>query len=208
MQRVFSGLCIIFIMIFQASPLWSQPEWLKELVSSPPRVDLNEQAKVLVLRDVAEIEIDPQSKTIIHLQYAYQILNSDGESYGTINLPVSPHIKVKEIKGWMVDEKGEYTKLPKENIIEISSSESAAYYNDNRTLIASLPGVKPGVIAAFEAEVEDKDWTSLYQQFSFQSNQPVFLAKCVVTVPEGWDFFWADWMLEGVEFDDLDGGAD
>lgn len=204
MQGQHKRLCIIILLCIQISYLYTQPEWLKEIVNNPRQIPLDEKAGVLVLRDVADIEINPSSKTVIHYQYAYQILNSDGESYGTINLPVSPHIKVKSIQGWVVNENGEYTKLQKENIIEINASETAAYYDDYRVLVASLPGVKPGIIAAFEAEVEDKDWTSLYQQYVFQQDQPVVFAKCAVTIPENWEFYKADWMMEGIEFTQTD----
>lgn len=200
MNRLFILTFSVILLTGWIKVLHSQPDWVKDLVTNPPPLPSHEEANVHVLHDEANIKISSKSAAKIKLRVAYQIINSEGEEYGSINLPVSPHMKVKRIKGWIYDETGEFSDLPKENIVEFGSLESSAYYDESRTLTATLPGVKPGVIVAFEAEVEDRDWTSLFQQFIFQRDQAVAFTRYSITIPEDWQLFKSEWLMEGIEF--------
>ena len=200
MNRIFNLTFSMTLFAGWVMILYSQPNWVKDLIIDPPPLPIHQESNVLVLHDIAEIDISSKSVAKIKLQVAYQIINSEGEKYGSINLPISPHMKVKRVKGWIYDEDGEFTDLPKENIIEFGSLESSAYYDESRTLTATLPGVKPGAIVAFEAEIEDRDWTSLFQQFIFQRDQAVTFTKYSITIPEDWQLFKSEWMMEDIEF--------
>ena len=198
-----TGFLLLYIIISLAR---AQPDWFKNLAEKEISFIPHQKADVIVLHDVGKIEISSNLSANILIQTAYKILNSDGEEYGILHLPTSSHIKVKGIKGWVYTNDKEYKDLPKENVIEFSPQESSAYYDDNRMVMASLPAVEPGVIVGFEAEIEEKGWTSTYQNFNFQESQPVLFTKFELKIPENWNLVKSEWKMEGIDYRQQDGG--
>ena len=160
--------CILAII----SKSYSQPAWVKDVIIKTKNMTVHKDAAAIVLHDVTEIEISNKGNAKTKIQLAYKILSSDGEKYGFISVPIYPFLKVKNLQGWIISRDNSSKTLPKENILTMSADESAGYYNDSHILIASLPDVEPGVIVAFELATEEKGWTSLYQSFIFQKQQP------------------------------------
>lgn len=179
--------------------LHSQPSWVKECLTLPLPDNIDAKARVLVLRDVAEVQITANG-AITNMQTAYKILNSDGESYGTIHLTASPEAKVKSLKGWIYTTDKIFKELPKENIIEVGADLNSAYYDDNKVVSATLPNVEPGTMVFFDCLIDEKGWTSFYQQFYFQTAQPVLLTKYSLTIPEGWEFKKSEWFGNEIQY--------
>jgi hypothetical protein len=197
-QSVLStGFLLSYILISLAG---AQPYWFKNLAEKEISFIPHQKADVIVLHDVGKIEISSNLSANIQIQTAYKILNSDGEGYATLTLPTSSHIKVKGIKGWVYTNDKEYKDLPKENVIEFSPQESSAYYDDNRMVMATLPAVEPGVIVGFEAEIEEKGWTSTFQNFTFQRSQPILFTKFELKIPDNWNLVQSEWKMNGIDY--------
>ncbi len=189
------ALIICFVLSFR---IQAQPGWVKQAFKEGKNSDPVQDADVLVLRDFATIEVDDDKTAEVNIQVAYKIATSDGKSYATIKLPTSKHVKAR-VKGWLKKRDGSLHKLKDESIIEIGMMSSGAYFDEGRQLIASFDQVEPGDMVAFEAQLEENDWTGCYQTFIFQKNQPVLLTKFTIIIPEDWDLHYSTWNTEGIQ---------
>jgi transglutaminase-like putative cysteine protease len=153
---------------------------------------VEEEADAIVLYDIADFEVTKRSSVELKARIAYKILKRDGEHFGTAIISTNPSRKVKGLKGWLVKPNGECQSLSKEDITIVGIAGSAGYYDDSQMMVAALADVKPGVVAAFEYTVIEKGWTSLYQAFSFQVQQPVQYARFSIQLPENWQLHKAE----------------
>jgi len=170
---------------------FAQPTWVKEAMSRTEGLNIHPEATALVLHRVQEVRISKKGEAKTINQMAYKILSPDGVIYGTIVLPISGYLEIKKLKGWVIKPGGGSKKLPKENILTADVEGSSGYYDDSLVIIAVLPDVEPGVTVAFEWTTEEKGWTSLYQSFVFQKQQPVKFARYTVEIPKKWKLIQA-----------------
>ncbi|MFQ5630149.1 MAG: DUF3857 domain-containing transglutaminase family protein [bacterium] len=200
MQLFRSVVFFITLKMLVICPALAQPGWLKQTMQQAGTLSAPKEASVMILHITSQVKISPSGKAKTHVRRAAKILKLSGESYGTLSELASRNRKVKNLKGWLISPAGRTKKLPKENIAEISISIAKGYYNDNRMLVARLPGVGMGDVVAFEYDVEENDWTSLYQRFVFQGREPVFFTKFEVELPGGWQLQKAEWHTDGIAF--------
>lgn len=181
-----------------ATPIMAQPKWVNQSFGLKNFDQIHEDANAVVLYDVAEIEINEDKSAEIKLRVAYKILTDRGTHYATISLPTSNTIEVSKIKGWHKKPKSKIKKLDDDMIIEAGFQRSAAYFDESRQYIASFPNPEPGDYVAFEATIEENDWTGCYQSFVFHRQQPVIFSMYSVTIPEDWKVSTAKWNMEDV----------
>lgn len=198
MAKTFWGTLIFLCSM--AALCFAQPSWVKDVIDQGQNITTHKNASAIVLHYVTELEISKSGDAKSKSQIAYKILTRDGTNFGTISLPLAPFLKVKGLKGWTVKADGSVKSLSDKDVIQVSTQESAGYYDDSHILLGRLPEVEPGVTIAFETETEEKGWTSLYQQFVFQIQQPVKFAKYQVKLPNGWQLISTGWNTEGIEF--------
>jgi len=180
---------------------FSQPAWVKNAIQEANNIKVHSDADAVVLHDVAVIEISNKATAKTSSQIAYKILTEDGERFGTTRIPISSFLKIKTLKGWVIKDDGSSKSLSKKNIITVSPKEIAGYYDDSQLVIATLPEVEPGVIVAFERTTEEQGWTSLYQSFVFQIQQPVRFTQFSIIIPEKWQLIKAGWNVDNVQFE-------
>ncbi|UCD37581.1 MAG: DUF3857 domain-containing protein [Fidelibacterota bacterium] len=151
------------------------------------------EAEAIALYDVTDIEITKGGRAKLQVRIAYKKnLGRDGEHFSTMYIPISPFVKVSGLKGWLVKVNGKCLSLKKRDIAIIGMSESVGYYDDNQVMIATLPDVNPGDVVAFEYTVTEKGWTSLFQGFTFQVQQPVQYARFSMLLPDEWQLHKAE----------------
>jgi hypothetical protein len=194
-------LCIWAILLFiLAAQAYSQPNWVKVLARNASYANAHEDASAIILYKRADLEISKRGYATTHNFIACKILDEDGESFGILSQPISPFLKVKNLKGWVIQPSGESTSLKKNEIITMSNEMSTGYYDDDHVVYAAPSNVEPGSIVAFEWKTEESPYTSLYNSFTFQIQQPVILVQFKVKIPKGWTLLKSEWNLEHIEF--------
>ncbi|RMI02052.1 MAG: DUF3857 domain-containing protein, partial [Calditrichaeota bacterium] len=160
------------------------------------------EADAIVLHSVGEIEIFRNGSARTHRQIAYRLLTHQGLFFSVCSLRYAPFEKIKKLKGWLLKRNGKSISLEKNNILDVSSSQGAGYYEDDLIRVAALPGADPGDVVAFEWEIEEeKGWTGYYHTFEFQRQQPVKFSRCRIKIPRGWELHVEEWNTAGIQFE-------
>ena len=200
MKQIKFSFYVFAITLFLCQALISQPKWFKEVVINSSNIEVHADAPALTLLDYGEAVISKNLSAKIKVRIAYKILTQKGEHYANFTFAGNPTTKLDGLKGWIYKTNGTYKSLDDDNIVETSSIEDAMYYDKSKTIHASLPGVKPGVIVGYEFEIEENEWTSLYQSFFFQDKLPVNHVKYSITLPEGWKLIRSEWKMDEISF--------
>lgn len=187
------------------SIVYSQPGWLKDALYSARNETVHKDAAAIVLHHTNDLDISKSSDAIFKIRIAYKILNSEGKRFGILSEPIYPFRKVKNLKGWLIRRDNSTKTLTKENIVQMSTRESVGYYDDSHLLLATFPTVEPEEVVAFEYTVNEKGWTSLYQSFEFQRQQPVKFARFSVKIPQNWKLKKAEWQTEDIQYEEFEG---
>jgi transglutaminase-like putative cysteine protease len=180
-----------------ASMSFAQPDWLKQAWREKDGVKPAEKAVALVLHNSAAVEISSDGSAKTHVRKAFAILKSAGEIYGVLSEAVAPFRKVKNLKGWLILPDGNTRLFNEKDKVEMSNGN----YNDSYLLLARLPEAKAGAVAAFEYDIDENDYTSLFQRFLFQVQEPVKFAQFSVMLPEGWELNKVEWRTEGIVYE-------
>ncbi|MEZ4744903.1 MAG: DUF3857 domain-containing protein [Calditrichia bacterium] len=191
---------LVWVLLMLTGAILAQPAWVNSAIHYGKKASTEKEASVLTLHNEMSVTISKKGDAKILLRVANRILTKDGTNWGTFKSPESPFYKIKSMKGWAVRKNGDVETLSKENIIKIGMTESSGYYDDEYSQVAVLPNIQPGDVAAFEVEAEEKGWTTQFNSFTFQSQQPVVTAFLSVELPESWDINAAEWNLSDVVF--------
>lgn len=204
-MKIFKYPLFIFaITLFASNPSYSQPDWVKNAIRAGEYITPDKKADALILHDVVDVNIASSNTAKTRHQKSYKILSSNGVEFGILSVPIYPFLKIKELKGWSINSDGNCKTLSKENIMTLSTEETAGYYDDSHIVVAVLSDVSPGDIVAFELTTEEKGWTSLTQSHIFQEQQPVLFSQFSIRIPANWQLIKAEWRLENVNFEKQD----
>ena len=197
------NVCVL-ILLMQIG-LHSQPDWVQKIFHQEIQPQKTEAA-VLVLHQSQKVEVFDNKTAIKTIRQAYKILNVDGLEYATISLPISAKIEVTDLDGWWQNAEGEIFDLTDEDIIEIGFQQSAAYQDEYSNIFADFPEAIPGDLIAFEVVIEENDWTSLFQTYTFQIQQPVLYTSFEISIPLGWEIMQAEWNLDEIKYTKRENG--
>ena len=183
-------------MVFVASAAagWAQPDWVQQVAKNAATLSHHKEAHAAILYLNVDITLAPNNAQT-HVQKIVRILHPDAQKFGSMLEALTPFREIKNLKGWALRPEGDTRTLNKENIVQISPSGSR---DDGHVLVATLPGVKPGVLVAYEYDIEETGATSSYQSFVFQEQQSVQFVRLVVRVPTNWALHQAEWHLQGI----------
>jgi hypothetical protein len=201
MQMSRFTLWLAFLNLATASMGLAQPDWLKQAWREKNDAKPSEKALAVVLHNVAAVEISSAGEAKTHVRKAFAILKSAGENFGILSEAVAPFRKIKNLKGWLILPDGSTRTLADKDKVEMSLPGANGNYDETRVLLARLPEVKAGAIAAFEYDIEENDYTSLFQRFVFQEQEAVQFAQFSVALPEGWQLNKAEWRTEGIVYE-------
>jgi hypothetical protein len=204
MNLIKYGSLIFVNLIFFSQVVYSQPAWFKEAVYNSKNLEVHPDAPAVTLLDYGSAEISEDLSAKIKLRIIHKILTQKGEHYAVFSFPSNPTRKLNNLNGWIYKTNGTYESLEDDNIIETSATEDAMYYDRSKMIHANFPGVKPGVVVGYEYEIEEDEWTSLFQAFVFQGGLPVKLVKYNITIPEGWQLIKSEWKMDGIEYSQAD----
>jgi len=185
----------IIFMTFRTG--WALPGWLKGALQLKCDMYIDQGASAVILMKTGDVEFSRGGHSHSRTRVVYRILSHEGEDFGILSIPYFSRQKVK-VKGWVIHPDGDSESLKKKGIMVISPHVSAGYYDDSQFLVAALPHVQPGDIAAFEFKTDETGWTGLFHSFVFQLQQPVVYARYTVKVPDGWKIKWSEWNMDGI----------
>ncbi len=194
---------LFFFICAMVSSSAAQPDWLKQAWREKDGAKSAAKAVALVLHNSAVVEISSDGAAKTHVRKAFAILKSAGETFGVLSEGVAPFRKVKNLKGWLILPDGSTRMLADKDKVEMSLPGANGKYDDTRVLLARLPEAKAGAIAAFEYDIDESDYTSLFQRFVFQVQEPVRFAQFSVTLPEGWKLNKVEWRTEGIVYEQM-----
>lgn len=189
------------ILIFAAPAAFSEPDWVKEVASQGAGIIAPDEATAVVLLQTTEIKISKGGKAEAETRAAFKILTRAGMDQAMFSHPVYPFLKVDKLKCWVVKPRGRVHELEKDDIVSIGYLESAGYYDDSQVMHARPPYVEPGDVVAYEIKTREDGWTSFYQSFIFQVQQPVRFTQFSLEVPRGWEVICGTWRADNVEFE-------
>lgn len=194
-------LIIVCSLIFLAESAAAQPGWMKKAALDSRNLTAHKDASALIIQNIVEVKISDNGHAQRKVKRAVKVLKQRGEELAFLAQPIAPFRKIKSIVGWRFKANGEKEKLKKSYIAEFASEAAAGYYSDSRILMARFPELKPGDVVAYEYEVKEKDWTSFYDGFIFQLQEPTLRAEYAVTIPKKWSLHHSlSWKPENLEF--------
>jgi transglutaminase-like putative cysteine protease len=198
-----TALCFMGVLISRI-PCSAQASWVKEVLRKNQNITVHEEATAVVLHSVSDIEVKEKGKAEIKNRIVNKILSKEGVDFSTLMIRDEFFLKIKGLKGWLIKTDGTAKSLKDENIVTVSAHEGAGYYDESQIVIATFPDVDPGDIVAFEYSVVEKGWTSFYQPFLFQIQQPVRYSRFSISIPKDWEMNIAEWRIDDVLFERQD----
>ncbi len=188
-------------LILTASAAFSEPDWVKEVTGDAAGIVAPDEATAVVLMHTTDVKVLKNGRADAQVRVAFKILTRTGREYATFSQPVYPFLKVNKLKCWVVKPGGQVNELEKDDVVSLGFLKTAGYYDDSQVMYARPPHIEPGDVVAFEVETREDGWTSLYQSFIFQKQQPVRFARFSLTVPEGWEVIYGTWNADEIEFE-------
>jgi hypothetical protein len=165
----------------------AEPSWLKAAIDSIPTTPPHKDATTLCLYRSDETKIKENGRAISHIRLATKILKSTGIQDAYLRQPVMSQGEVKNLEGWLIRSDGKKGSLTDKDVVRISASQAAGYYDDAIVLGAALPEAAEGSIVAYEYDVDESSpWGVFFQHFTFQIQQPVLFAQFSLELPDGW----------------------
>ncbi len=183
---ILSAACLLGLSLGTAA----QPRWVKDMVDLAQTVKVDKDATVVVLSSSKEVKIGSDGHSIAKIRRAVKVLSPAGSEKAILSELTSPTRKIKNIEGWLVRENGTVEDMKKDWIGEMDATYRAGYYDDNRSLVASFPGVESGDVVAFEYKVVETDaLLGRNQRFVLQFVEPTIRSEFTVEIPGGWALF-------------------
>ena len=162
------------------------PDWVKNLRAVPVKI-YDKKAKVVYLTNSCSVRIHNEQNARTYTHVAFKVLHAGADQYEALREYKCPTRKIENLKGWLLKEDGTNQELTDQNILESSKHGLESEYDEGATIVATFPSVPIGAIIAYEYEVDEKgEWTSAFQHFTFQIQQPVISADFSVEIPRGW----------------------
>jgi hypothetical protein len=182
----------LFLLLCMSTPcvFGAPPEWLK--LASKEILPKYEAAPAVMLHNEQIDTVDDSGEITTIYRGAYRILRPEGKEYGIIRIPFSSETRIMSIKGWSIPAKGEpYEVGEKDTLDTILFSENL--YEDTRQKLLKIPASEPGAVIGYEYKQRRQEFI-LQNQWIFQQEVPVHLARLELRLPNGWSYqeFWVN----------------
>lgn len=162
------------------------PAWVRAIANASAPTYGKDVPAVVLLREERKT-VDEQGRTLTTTQFAVRILNGEGRGYArAVEGYIANAGKVREMRAWLVRPNGEVRRYGKDEIADVSHTESFEMYSEVRLrVINASDDATTGCVFAYESTVEDK---SIFTQFEhqFQNSLPTLISRFVLTLPTGW----------------------
>ena len=166
------------------------PEWL--VLASREILPKNGSAPAVMLRNEQIDTVDSSGEITTVYRAAYRILRPEGKEYGILQIPYSSETRIMSMKGWSIPANGKpYEVGEKDALDTILFSENL--YEDTRQKLLTIPASEPGAVIGYEYKQRRREFI-LQNQWIFQQDVPVRLARLELRLPNGWSYqeFWAN----------------
>ena len=181
---------------------YGQPTWLKEVAATAKGKPFDKKATVAVLHHSADIQLTAKPKSISHIRWVYQVLLPTGKDQVIFREIGSPTLSVANLQGWAITDDGQVHELAKDDIFKVNPIDDAAYYGDSYAIIARPAKIETGAIVAYEYDLEETGFGSLFQTFDFQEQHPVLFAQVQIRTPKAWQVKTAGLNVEDIKVEE------
>lgn len=185
-----TNLLVLFLSLLILLPLFKvqgQPDWVKKTMKENRFSESSYEAPAVVLLNKTLMKVIDNGVAHEKVQRVTKILKPQGTGYADLEITTTPYRKVKDIKGWHIDQAGFCRKLESKNIREINLSQITDFYDDDMVLTAGFSGVVAGDVVAYEYEINiDDSLKDNYYVFTLQHSLPVMETYLEVAISDGW----------------------
>lgn len=172
---------------------------MKDAIAAAETATPHRDAPALVLHHSAKINISSNGSSERKVYWAVKVLKNEGIDATTFEQRVSSDRQIKGLKAWRISPDGSSEALGKDRVAYYALHQSAGYYDDDQTMVASFPTIHTGDVVACEYTVKEKaGWGGYFQSFTFQMSLPVVSSRLEVDIPKGWELLASGRNLEPV----------
>ncbi len=190
MQTIKASKIILLVCLGTPCVFGAPPDWLK--MAARESLPQYQDAPAVMLRNEQIAMVDDSGEVSTVYRCAYRILRAEGRGFGIVQIPFDSETRVLSIKGWSIPSVGEpYEVGEKDAADTILFTENL--YEDTRQKILKIPASEPGAVIGYEYKQRRRAFI-LQNQWVFQQNVPVRLARFELRLPDGWTYqeFWAN----------------
>lgn len=163
------------------------PEWAAPLAGIACEGYDTREIHAVCLLDQAAATFDASGEMETRYRHAYRILTPDGESRGTLVVPLRRGAKISGIRGEVQYPNGEVKSIRDKDTVETQID--SVLFTDVRKRVIILPSVTKGSLICLEYTVREMDEFPSIRWF-FQGRDPVLQSRLTVTLPEGGTLSW------------------
>lgn len=183
--------CLTLWLVFALAPASifadeAPPSWLQEASKrQTPAFEISEVPGV-VLHNEENIVVYPDGRVVRTFRMAVRVLTREGRDEAIARaIYQTDSEKVLEIKAWLIRPQGTAKAYGKKEVIDAALM-GYNFYDEARIKI--LNGSNEAVVGdvfGYETVTEERRIFS-QSQFEIQGRMPVMLARCTMTLPDGW----------------------
>lgn len=155
-------------------------------LTSAPLPAHDEKTDAVVLYSEEILIVQPNGKLREIDRQAYKILRPTGRHFGRVTFAFDSETKITNIHGWCIPAQGKDFEVKDKDTTE-KSYFGEALMDNLREKVMQIPMPDPGNIIGYEVEHEVRPYI-LDDEWYFQSQVPVALARYTLQLPAGWEY--------------------
>jgi transglutaminase-like putative cysteine protease len=162
------------------------PAWLQDTARQTVRSDYPPKVKAVALLREEHLTVDNEGRRSMTERGVVKILQPGGhppEAYRTYNPKTG---RIRELHAWLLLPSGKEIEYDKKRMLDVALDQQYTY-EEGRAKIIQCDGDAPaGSVFAWEV-TEEEDTIFTTYPYDFQDEEPVLLARFVLSLPPGWE---------------------
>jgi len=157
--------------------------------AAAPLPAYDEETDAVLLYAEESITVQSAGSMRATVRRVYKILRPGGRDYGDVAVGVTPHRKVRALRGWCIPASGRDYQVKDKDAAEVSIS-GVAYselISDLKERVIRIPAAEPGSVVGYEYEVEEQPLV-LQDYWAFQTEVPARETHYSLELPNGWTY--------------------
>jgi transglutaminase-like putative cysteine protease len=162
------------------------PAWLHDAAKQTVRSDYPAKVHAVALLREEHLTVDVDGRRSMTERGAVKILQAGGpppEAYRTYNPKTG---RIRELRAWLLLPSGKEVEYDKKRMIDVALAQEYTY-DEGRAKVMQCDGDAPaGSVFAWEV-TEEEDTIFTTYPYDFQEEEPVVVARFILSLPAGWE---------------------
>lgn len=164
----------------------SAPPWLKaaaqEKLPAYPK-----DTKAVILLDETQITVRDNGQIYTRHRMAIRLLRPEArDDYGGVDVDFDKDTKIISLKAWTIEPNGRVIAVGEKDATEHGFLNDLEY-DGVKVKSLAFPDAYPGRVVGFESVQRDRPYV-FEDDWWFQDQSPVRMARLILTIPAGWEF--------------------